>query len=60
MIAPHAAHAVFKKNRVTVEGLGDDVGLEALGSPHRGLCLHHPDGYRWERSVQSGSREKKA
>ncbi len=36
-----------------LEDPGDEIGPEAPGSPHMGLWLHDPDGYRWELSVQS-------
>jgi catechol 2,3-dioxygenase-like lactoylglutathione lyase family enzyme len=37
-----------------LEDPGDEIGPEAPGSPHMGLWLHDPDGYRWELSVQGG------
>jgi catechol 2,3-dioxygenase-like lactoylglutathione lyase family enzyme len=37
-----------------LEDPGDAIGPEAPGSPHMGLWLHDPDGYRWELSVQGG------
>lgn len=39
---------------VDLEDPGDEIGPEAPGSPHMGLWLHDPDGYRWELSVQDG------
>ena len=35
-----------------LEDPGDEIGPEAPGSPHMGLWIHDPDGYRWELSVQ--------
>ena len=35
-----------------LEDPGDEIGPEAPGSPHMGLWVHDPDGYRWELSVQ--------
>lgn len=40
-----------------IEDPGDEIGPEALGSPHMGLWFHDPDGYRWELSVQSARGE---
>jgi catechol 2,3-dioxygenase-like lactoylglutathione lyase family enzyme len=37
-----------------LEDPGDEIGPEAPGSPHMGLWVHDPDGYRWELSVQAG------
>ncbi|MGB8266208.1 MAG: VOC family protein [Candidatus Velthaea sp.] len=54
MKALHAALGVLKKNGVTLEDPGDEIGPEVCGSPHRGLWFHDPDGYRWELSVQNG------
>ena len=42
-----------------VEDPGDEIGPEAPGSPHLGLWLHDPDGYRWELSVQNARRAKR-
>ena len=53
-----AALRLLKKSRVKLEDPGDEIGPEAPGSPHMGLWFHDPDGYRWELSVQNGSREK--
>ncbi len=36
-----------------LEDPGDEIGPEAPGSPHLGLWVHDPDGYRWELSVQN-------
>jgi len=44
----------LKKVGVDLEDPGNEIGPEALGSPHRGLWFHDPDGYRWELSVQGG------
>jgi catechol 2,3-dioxygenase-like lactoylglutathione lyase family enzyme len=38
-----------------LEDPGDEIGPEAPGSPHLGLWLQDPDGYRWELSVQGGN-----
>ena len=35
-----------------LEDPGEEIGPEAPGSPHMGLWVHDPDGYRWELSVQ--------
>jgi catechol 2,3-dioxygenase-like lactoylglutathione lyase family enzyme len=43
---------------VAVEDPGDEIGPEALGSPHMGLWFHDPDGYRWELSVQNGAKKR--
>jgi catechol 2,3-dioxygenase-like lactoylglutathione lyase family enzyme len=48
------ALAHLKKVGVDLEDLGDEIGPEAPGSPHKGLWFHDPDGYRWELSVQGG------
>ncbi|HEV3154515.1 MAG TPA: VOC family protein [Candidatus Baltobacteraceae bacterium] len=48
-----AALEQLKKNGVDLEDPGDEIGPEALGSPHYGLWFHDPDGYRWELSVQN-------
>jgi catechol 2,3-dioxygenase-like lactoylglutathione lyase family enzyme len=47
----------LKRHHVDVEDPGDEIGPEAPGSPNLGLWFHDPDGYRWELSVQGGSRE---
>lgn len=39
-----------------LEDPGDEIGPEEPGSPHMGLWLHDPDGYRWELSVQGGGK----
>jgi catechol 2,3-dioxygenase-like lactoylglutathione lyase family enzyme len=52
----HAVEAL-RKNGVTMEDPGDEIGPEAPGSPHLGLWFHDPDGYRWELSVQNGANE---
>lgn len=56
MTALRAALADLKAGGVALEDPGDEIGPEAPGSPHRGLWFHDPDGYRWELSVQNGSR----
>lgn len=56
MEALRAAVGVLRKNGVELEDPGDEIGPEAPGSPHMGLWFHDPDGYRWELSVQVGSR----
>jgi len=40
-----------------LEDPGDEIGPEAPGSPHMGLWLRDPDGYRWELSVQNGAHD---
>jgi catechol 2,3-dioxygenase-like lactoylglutathione lyase family enzyme len=42
----------LKKIGADLEDPGDEIGPEAPGSPHFGLWVHDPDGYRWELSVQ--------
>ncbi len=42
----------LKRIGANIEDPGDEIGPEAPGSPHLGLWLHDPDGYRWELSVQ--------
>jgi catechol 2,3-dioxygenase-like lactoylglutathione lyase family enzyme len=49
------ALAHLKRVGADLEDPGDEIGPEAPGSPHMGLWLHDPDGYRWELSVQKGS-----
>jgi catechol 2,3-dioxygenase-like lactoylglutathione lyase family enzyme len=44
----------LQKVDADLEDPGDEIGPEAPGSPHMGLWLHDPDGYRWELSVQGG------
>jgi len=44
----------LKRVGADLEDPGDEIGPEAPGSPHMGVWLHDPDGYRWELSVQSG------
>ena len=44
----------LKKIGADLEDSGDEIGPEAPGSPHMGLWLRDPDGYRWELSVQGG------
>jgi catechol 2,3-dioxygenase-like lactoylglutathione lyase family enzyme len=46
----------LKKERVDIEDPGDEIGLEAPGSPNMGLWFHGPDGYRWELSVLGGRK----
>jgi catechol 2,3-dioxygenase-like lactoylglutathione lyase family enzyme len=46
----------LKKERVDIEDPGDEIGLEAPGSPNMGLWFHDPDGYRWELSVLGGRK----
>lgn len=58
MAALHAALELLKKNGVSVEDPGDEIGPEAPGSPHMGLWFHDSDGYRWELSVQNGAKER--
>jgi catechol 2,3-dioxygenase-like lactoylglutathione lyase family enzyme len=40
-----------------LEDPGDEIGPEAPSSPHMGLWLRDPDGYRWELSVQGGGKK---
>jgi catechol 2,3-dioxygenase-like lactoylglutathione lyase family enzyme len=49
------ALAHLKKQKVTIEDPGDEIGPEAPGSPHVGIWFHDLDGYRWELSVQGGA-----
>ncbi len=42
----------LQKIKADLEDPGEEIGPEAPGSPHVGLWLHDPDGYRWELSVQ--------
>jgi hypothetical protein len=42
----------LKNIEADLEDPGDEIGPEAPGSPHMGLWVHDPDGYRWELSVQ--------
>lgn len=46
----------LKKIGANLEDPGDEIGPETPGSPHMGLWLHDPDDYRWELSVQGGSK----
>ncbi|HEY1582846.1 MAG TPA: VOC family protein [Chthoniobacterales bacterium] len=39
-----------------LEDPGNEIGPESPGSPHLGLWVHDPDGYRWELSVQDGAK----
>ena len=48
------ALAHLKELAVDIEDPGDEIGPEAPGSKHMGVCFHDPDGYRWELSVQGG------
>lgn len=57
MRALRAALGELRKNGVTLEDPGDEIGPEAPGSPHMGLWFHDPDGYRWELSVQNGAAQ---
>ena len=43
--------------KADLEDPGDEIGPEAPGSPHLGLWVNDPDGYRWELSVQNGGAE---
>jgi len=47
----------LKRVGADLEDPGDEIGPEAPGSPHMGLWLHDPDGYRWELSVQRREKE---
>ncbi|GAC1405625.1 MAG: hypothetical protein NVSMB64_10630 [Candidatus Velthaea sp.] len=55
--ALRAALAHLLSNGVSVEDPGDEIGPEAPGSPHVGIWLHDPDGYRLELSVQNGANQ---
>lgn len=52
------ALAHLKRLGVDVEDPSDEIGPEAPGSPHLGIWLHDPDGYRWELSVQNALRRR--
>ncbi len=54
-----AALAHLLQNGVSVEDPGDEVGLEAPGSPHVGIWFRDPDGYRLELFVQNGAKPAK-
>jgi len=47
----------LKSIKADLEDPSDEIGPEAPGSPHMGLWLHDPNGYRWELSVQNGGAE---
>lgn len=53
--ALRASLAHLLRNGVLVEDPGDEIGPEAPGSPHVGIWLRDPDGYRLELSVQNGA-----
>lgn len=40
-----------------LEDPGDEIGPEGPDSPHVGLWVHDPDGYRLELNVQNGARD---
>ncbi|MEO8438867.1 MAG: VOC family protein [Spartobacteria bacterium] len=46
----------LKEVGAELEDPGDEIGPESPGSPHMGLWLHDPDGYRWELSVQDAGK----
>jgi catechol 2,3-dioxygenase-like lactoylglutathione lyase family enzyme len=54
MATLRTALAHLKRIGADLEDPGDEIGPEAPDSPHMGLWLHDPDGYRWELSVQDG------
>jgi catechol 2,3-dioxygenase-like lactoylglutathione lyase family enzyme len=56
MATLHKALAHLKKIGADLEDPGEEIGPEGPGSPHMGLWMHDPDGYRWELSVQGGRR----
>jgi len=56
MRALRKALAHLKKCKVKLEDPGDEIGPEGPGSKHMGLWFHDPDGYRWELSVQNGTK----
>jgi catechol 2,3-dioxygenase-like lactoylglutathione lyase family enzyme len=58
MRALREALQTLKNNGVILEDPGNEIGPTAPDSPHMGLWLHDPDGYRWELSVQNGARER--
>jgi len=47
----------LKSIKADLEDPGEEIGPEAPGSPHMGLWLRDPDGYRWELSVQNGGEK---
>ena len=49
---PAKALEHLKSIEADLEDPGDEIGPEAPGSPHMGLWVYDPDGYRWELSVQ--------
>jgi catechol 2,3-dioxygenase-like lactoylglutathione lyase family enzyme len=53
------ALAHLKEIGARIEDPDDEIGPEAPGSPHMGLWVHDPDGYRWELSVQGEARESR-
>ncbi|MFL6536663.1 MAG: VOC family protein [Chthoniobacterales bacterium] len=59
MSALRKALTHLKSVGADLEDPGDEIGPEAPGSPHLGLWLHDPDGYRWELSVQNAVRRRK-
>ncbi|TAM60988.1 VOC family protein [bacterium] len=50
-----AAVRELRRKGVEMEDPGEEIGPEGPGSPHLGLWLHDPDGYRWELSVQNAA-----
>ena len=58
MTALRRALAHLQKIGAEIEDPGDEIGPESAGSPHLGLWLHDPDGYRWELSVQNAKRPR--
>lgn len=58
MTTLRAARDFLRARGVALEDPGHEIGPEAPGSPHLGLWLHDPDGYRLELSVQNGASER--
>jgi catechol 2,3-dioxygenase-like lactoylglutathione lyase family enzyme len=54
-----SALETLREHGVKLEDPGDEIGPESKDSPHLGLWFHDPDGYRWELSVQNGTKEKR-
>ena len=50
----------LRKIGADLEDPGNEIGPEAPGSPHLGLWVHDPDGYRWELSVQNANKTRRS
>ena len=48
------ALAHLKKQKVKVEGPGDEIGAEGPGSENMGLWFYDPDSYGWVFSLLDG------